>query len=204
MPVNGRTLNRRWGVNAEHALYHTGGTWYHQLTRFPGALFDPNGYVLFETEDDFRGCPHLNIVQDVHAPNGISSIPGYVRVEPEADTPSENRASATRERGPIYEGTPKRIELTRYERDPRARRACLEHYGAVCQACDLEFGEAYGPSVAGLIHVHHLTPLSAVGGNYEVDPIRDLRPVCPNCHAVIHSKTPPYSVEDVRQMRYAS
>ncbi len=33
----------------------------------------------------------------------------------------------------------------------------------------------------GFIHVHHLKPLSEVGYEYRVDPIRDLRPVCPNC-----------------------
>jgi 5-methylcytosine-specific restriction enzyme A len=51
----------------------------------------------------------------------------------------------------------------------------------------------------GFIHVHHLTPLSSLGTDYEVDPIRDLRPVCPNCHAVLHRREPPYSPEEVQQ-----
>jgi 5-methylcytosine-specific restriction protein A len=37
-------------------------------------------------------------------------------------------------------------------------------------------------------------------GEYEVDPIRDLRPVCPNCHLIIHSKKVPFTVEEVKNM----
>jgi predicted HNH restriction endonuclease len=31
---------------------------------------------------------------------------------------------------------------------------------------------------------------------YVVDPVNDLKPVCPNCRAMIHRRTPPYSLED--------
>jgi predicted HNH restriction endonuclease len=41
--------------------------------------------------------------------------------------------------------------------------------------------------------------LSRIGPDYVVNPIEDLRPVCPNCHAIIHRCTPPYSIEDVRR-----
>ena len=39
---------------------------------------------------------------------------------------------------------------------------------------------------------------SIMGGQYEVDPIKDLRPVCPNCHAVLHRRIPAYRIEEVR------
>ena len=32
---------------------------------------------------------------------------------------------------------------------------------------------------------------------YDVDPINDLMPVCPNCHAMLHRRTPPFSVEEL-------
>jgi 5-methylcytosine-specific restriction protein A len=47
--------------------------------------------------------------------------------------------------------------------------------------------------------VHHLKSLAEIGAEYELDPVRDLRPVCPNCHAMIHRKYPPYGLEEVRQ-----
>ena len=53
---------------------------------------------------------------------------------------------------------------------------------------------------AGYIHIHHLVPLSDCGEGYKVDPFKDLRPICPNCHAMVHRRQPPYSVEEVQQM----
>lgn len=97
------------------------------------------------------------------------------------------------------EGSVQRILINRYERDPRAREACIKHYGTICFLCGFNFVAVYGEVMAGFTHVHHLKPLSSVGAEYEVDPIRDLRPVCPNCHAVLHRNEPPYSLDEVRE-----
>lgn len=43
-------------------------------------------------------------------------------------------------------------------------------------------------------------PISEIGTEYEIDPIKDLRPVCPNCHAVIHLREPAFSIEEVKAM----
>ena len=89
--------------------------------------------------------------------------------------------------------------MNAYERNPEARRRCIEHYGAKCVVCGFDFGAVYGGVAEGLIHVHHLKPISEVGEGYVVDPVEDLRPVCPNCHAVIHLRTdPPNLIEDLR------
>lgn len=82
-PVRGNSLNTEWGVNAKHALYREDGRWYHVLERFPGALFDAHGYVVFQTEADFRNCSYLSIGNEVNVKHskGISAIPGYVRVK---------------------------------------------------------------------------------------------------------------------------
>jgi hypothetical protein len=76
-------LNAEWNVNAKHALYHKHGRFYMHLLNFPGALFDPNGYVLFKTEDQFRRSPHVRHGKRIDVPNGIASMPGYVRVRRE-------------------------------------------------------------------------------------------------------------------------
>ena len=102
--------------------------------------------------------------------------------------------------GPTYtEGSVQRIMVNRYERDPRAREACIRRYGATCDLCRFDFAAEYGEVMAGFIHVHHLKPLSSIGSDYKIDPIQDLRPVCPNCHAVLHRREPPYSLNEVRQ-----
>lgn len=77
--ASGKQLNIRWGVGASHALYHKDGNWYNHLTRFPGALFDPHGYVLFETEVEYESSPYLQHGTELHVPQLLSAMPGYVR-----------------------------------------------------------------------------------------------------------------------------
>ncbi|MBF2077835.1 MAG: HNH endonuclease [Synechococcales cyanobacterium T60_A2020_003] len=60
------------------------------------------------------------------------------------------------------------------------------------------FEEKFGSSAQGFIQVHHLKPLSEIQVEYEVDPIADLRPVCPNCHAMIHLGGKTRSIEEVQ------
>ena len=98
------------------------------------------------------------------------------------------------------EGAVQQIVVNRYERDHHARSACVEHHGTKCHLCGMDFASIYGPLMAGFIHVHNLKQISCVGTGYDVDPIADLRPVCPNCHAVIHRKDPPFTLDEVRAM----
>jgi hypothetical protein len=104
------------------------------------------------------------------------------------------------EHGSFPEGAVRRVSINAYERNPDARRVCVSRYGTQCAACGVVFGDVYGPAAQGFIHVHHLIPLSKVGPGYQVNPITDLRPVCPNCHGVIHLRTPPYSIEEMQSM----
>jgi 5-methylcytosine-specific restriction enzyme A len=103
--------------------------------------------------------------------------------------------------GHYWEGTLRRVRVNAYERDPRARAACIAHYGSACSICGFDFGEAYGDPAKGIIHVHHLRQLSKIGKGYRVDPIADLRPVCPNCHAVIHSRSIALTIDEVKNLR---
>ncbi len=100
----------------------------------------------------------------------------------------------------LTEGRRYYAEAKRYERDPHARAACVLHYGAFCSVCDFDFGSVYGDDVEKLIIVHHLTPLATRDRAYVVDPVKHLRPVCANCHLVIHRKDPPYTIAQVRKM----
>jgi len=97
---------------------------------------------------------------------------------------------------PLVEGASFTVKVSAFERNPVARQKCIDHYGANCFVCGFSFGTAYGSAADGYIHVHHLTPLASIGEEYVIDPIKDLRPVCANCHAVIHLRQPPYSIEE--------
>ena len=100
----------------------------------------------------------------------------------------------------VVEGAKRIVAVNSYERSSKARTACIAHYGTRCVVCGFNFTEKYGPAGDGLIHVHHLIPLAEIGEAYLLNPIEDLRPVCPNCHAIIHVRVPQYSIEDVKRM----
>lgn len=119
---------------------------------------------------------------------------GWVEDE-QAAIPEEVDVSA-----PLYEGAVRRIDVNSYERSCAAREMCILHYGCRCVACGQTLAEKYGETAQGLIHVHHLRQLADINAQYQVDPVQDLRPVCPSCHTVIHSRTPPYTVEEVTAM----
>lgn len=102
------------------------------------------------------------------------------------------------------EGSKKLIIVNTYERNIEARRKCIKHFGAICQACFTDMKDHYGVVAEGLIHIHHKVPLSSIGQNYEVDPINDLIPLCPNCHAVVHYGGVTRSVEEVRDLLIAN
>ena len=87
---------------------------------------------------------------------------------------------------PLEEGSVKNITSTRYERNRKARELCLSYHGKACKRCGLDFAKKYGEEYANLIEVHHIVPISEIGEGYIVDPIKDLIPLCPNCHAMTH------------------
>lgn len=99
------------------------------------------------------------------------------------------------------EGGKQLVSSYQYERNPDARRDCINYYGPDCHVCGFNFGQVFGDIGEGFIHVHHLTPLSDYDGEHEIDPIEDLRPVCPNCHAMLHRTSPPYSIAELQYIR---
>lgn len=98
------------------------------------------------------------------------------------------------------EGAVRQVSVNAYERDPKARQKCIDYYGSSCSICGFDFGRAFGQLGKGFIHVHHLRPISEIAEEYEIDPIKDLRPVCPNCHAMIHRRSPPFSLEEIKML----
>ncbi|WP_342551074.1 DUF3427 domain-containing protein [Lysinibacillus sp. FSL M8-0216] len=150
--------------------------------------------------------------EDSKNPNFVFKGLGYVRdyedtipahivwgfVENMSNVPFSYRAA---ERKRFLEGAKREGTITRYERNSRAREACVEYYGHNCQVCGMNFKDTYGNIGEGYIHVHHEVEISMIAQEYEVDPIEDLKPVCPNCHAMIHKRKPAYTIEELRRIK---
>jgi 5-methylcytosine-specific restriction protein A len=139
-----------------------------------------------ESEEGFRWTMHPQLAEALERLGWVDAgLPGEVTAQ---------------ESTGLWEGAVRQVVVNAYERSAEARRRCIEHFEARCYVCGFDFEAHYGQLDRDCLHVHHEVPLSEIRRSYRVDPIKDLKPVCPNCHAVIHSRTPPYTVEEVRAM----
>jgi 5-methylcytosine-specific restriction protein A len=97
-------------------------------------------------------------------------------------------------------GIKKEVIINRYERNPRYREECLAHFGPICKICGFDFHLVYGELGRGYCHVHHIEPLSEVGGEKNLNPITDLLPVCANCHTMLHQRIPALLPHELRKI----
>lgn len=97
------------------------------------------------------------------------------------------------------EGASKTVSVNTYERNGEARKKCIQHHGYACSVCSFDFEKVYGSIGKQYIHVHHIIPLSEIRKEYTLNPIEDLIPVCPNCHAIIHRTQPPLTVIQLKE-----
>ena len=101
----------------------------------------------------------------------------------------------------LTEGNASQVFVNRYERNAEARKKCIALKGCKCAVCGMDFEKVYGVIGQGFIHVHHIVPLSTIGKDYRINYETDLVPVCPNCHAMLHQKNPPYTIKELKQKR---
>lgn len=97
-----------------------------------------------------------------------------------------------------FEGKRYSVTSTAIERDSSAREKCINHFGCFCQVCGINFEEIYGEIGKNYIHVHHRIDLAHRDGEHTIDPKKDLVPLCPNCHAMVHTKKPAMEVEKLK------
>lgn len=126
----------------------------------------------------------------------LSMVLGPSADEAELSLMSHDQSGASA----FWEGAVTRVPVNRFERDRRARDQCLLEQGRHCTVCGMSFGKRYGPAVEGLIHVHHIVPLSEIREGYSPNPKLDLVPICANCHAVVHAGGRTRSIDEVRSM----
>jgi 5-methylcytosine-specific restriction enzyme A len=97
------------------------------------------------------------------------------------------------------EGRSRVVTMKTYDRSVHARQACIEHYGYDCAVCGFNFERAYGTIGRSYVEVHHLRQLADAAEDHLVDPVRDLRPVCANCHRMLHKQRPPIAIETLME-----
>lgn len=98
----------------------------------------------------------------------------------------------------LLEGIQKTIKATIYERNQKARQACLSHWKYSCFVCGFNFEKTFGELGKNYIHVHHINQISSIKSEYEIDPVKDLRPVCPNCHSMIHRNKEALTIDELK------
>jgi len=128
----------------------------------------------------------------------LNDVPAYARRE--AVPPEQNRPDEIVNGTDYVEGAVRSVVVNAYERDLKARAACLRRYGYRCAVCQMSFEEVYGAIGRRFIHVHHKKPLAGRRGEYTVNPRSDLIPVCPNCHAMLHTAAPPLGIDELREV----
>lgn len=153
-----------------------------------------------QTLDKFAGSGYLDKLDFRKAPKGWGSpIIRYWAVST-ATLGGEDFPEEISDVDKVIEGAKKIVHVNKYERNSSARLKCIEKWGICCVVCDFNFEEFYGRTGAGFIHVHHLKPLADIQEEYELHPVNDLRPVCPNCHAMLHRSKIVISIEELKQI----
>lgn len=157
----------------------------------------PGNWRFFKCRIDLIPIPEVNVEDDIVSLlsewliHGTALILSLLTVED-----NEPYSCLT----PEQEGEAKEIRSKRYERSRVNREICLAHKGYSCYVCGFNFLEKYGQLGKDYIEVHHTTPVSEMGDNYQIDIDRDLVPVCSNCHSMLHRKVPPYTIKQLKDI----
>lgn len=78
---SGDNLKRAWNIKADQVRYHKDGMFFMPVDKFPAALCDPNGYILFKTKEEYEKSSHLDLGSRINVRRGIWKIPGYIKMK---------------------------------------------------------------------------------------------------------------------------
>lgn len=152
-----------------------------------------------------RAFPHaLRVRPDVNIRDIVVFLENYAI--PLAEPPRRKTGQAVSnvhepaEQGQLLEGAARTVMATDFERNRTARALCIKRFGCKCWICGFDFSKVYGEVGIGFIEVHHIRSIASIGAEYKVDPVADMRPLCPNCHAIVHRGKEVMSCEDVKRL----
>jgi 5-methylcytosine-specific restriction protein A len=83
-------------------------------------------------------------------------------------------------------------------RNAKAVKAAKLKHGTRCQACNFSFKEHYGEVGEGFIEAHHRIELSSSASRLTT--VDDINVLCSNCHRMVHRKSPPLTLDDLRRI----
>jgi 5-methylcytosine-specific restriction protein A len=174
--ITGKWINDILDYKAEHALYREDGLQYHHLERFPGILFDLNGYVKINSREEYEHHPEFRITQVLTVKNGISKVKEYIEF-----TEEQKRIllieNITNDELIGEQATRKLREAEVLVRKRRFIERIKSKYTNTCQLCNtkLEIRDKVLYS-----EIHHIKPLGRPHNGPDIT--ENMLCVCPNCH----------------------
>lgn len=187
--MKGSYLNKILSINAKHALYRKDGYWYHNLKKFPGVLFDQNGYLFFIDRGSYVNNPRLQIKKDLHVVGGIESLPGYREFTSFEKALIKGIDLNTIQEKEVEE-TIRVLRQTEVVLRNRALAVQLKNlYDNTCQICDTKL--SIGPDKY-YSEIHHIISLGRPHNGKDV--LSNMICVCPNHHVQLDMKSIPITL----------
>ncbi len=144
------------------------------------------------------GQRHLNQNQDILKYlliNDFSYIDLTENLRKVEENQNKKRIEVFDENVIIQEGTKKLTEVAVYERSSTLRNYAIHFFTKEdrisCSCCNFNFGDFYGEDIGkGFIEIHHTKPIFKYDDedieNTLKHAVKNLMPVCSNCHRMIH------------------
>lgn len=196
--MTGDYLNKILSVSAKHALYREDGKWYHNLTRFPGVLFNKNGYAIFNNEEDYIKNPSLQIKKDLHITDGIKSLANYLKFTKREKELIKGAYLGTENKDDNEESTIRVIrEIEIILRKKNLVDLIKKLYNKTCQLCETQVAIGENKCYS---EVHHIIPLGKPHNG--IDALENMICVCPNCHIELDFKAIPLNENMLKPTRH--
>lgn len=189
-------ISQALNLGAQHSLFRSTGDFYQLLTDFPGILIDLQGYIEFESQEEYEANPNVQRTERLHIPNGISRLANYIYFTEEQlfivnqNLNSDNADSVNLDNGNQAERRPRNIDSI--VRNQRLVRQVKRLRNNTCQICLNRL--QVGPN-SYYSEVHHIQPLGNPHNGPDI--LGNMICVCPNCHKKLDYGFMPIEVEIV-------
>lgn len=123
----------------------------------------------------------------------VSSETEHLSLESEAEGISEA------EEGRILTRVHRIRERKRELVEEKKKRFAIKNGRLFCEVCGFDFEKVYGEGGKGLIECHHIRPVHTLRPG-EKTRLEDLVLICPNCHRLIHSRKPWFTLNELGEL----